>query len=112
MGALAVVIGAFGAHALEPVLESNGKSEVFETAVKYHFYHVLAALLVILIHFRLEKKLLLSAAYLFLIGILLFSGSLYLIALGAVSTLGAITPVGGLFFILGWILMGISFWNK
>ncbi|WP_373495699.1 DUF423 domain-containing protein [Aquiflexum sp.] len=109
LGGLAVAIGAFGAHGLEAVLESNGRNETFETAVKYHFYHALA-LLVIGIWQRKENttKRLNLAAWMFFVGILIFSGSLYVLSLSGVSWLGAITPIGGLAFILGWLFVALS----
>lgn len=106
LGAVAVAIGAFGAHGLEAVLTRNGRIETFETAVKYHFYHALAILLVgIMLGFLQENKKLKASAYSFLAGIIVFSGSLYFLSLTNIRWLGAITPVGGLAFILGWILL-------
>jgi uncharacterized membrane protein YgdD (TMEM256/DUF423 family) len=107
-GAAAVAIGAFGAHGLEPILESNGRIETFETAVKYHFYHALAILAVSIWHrFEPGIKILPKAMWSFLVGILIFSGSLYVLSLTGITWLGAITPLGGVAFILGWVLL---FW--
>lgn len=113
LGGLAVAIGAFGAHGLEALLESNGRTETFETAVKYHFYHALA-ILAVGIWQRIEKtdKRLNTAVWMFLIGILIFSGSLYALSLTGISWLGAITPIGGLAFILGWVFVVLSAKNK
>jgi uncharacterized membrane protein YgdD (TMEM256/DUF423 family) len=106
LGALAVGIGAFGAHGLEGILETHGRLETFETAVKYHFYHALAMLAVgIWYSFQPERKWLKPAIWSFLFGILIFSGSLYILSLTGITWLGAITPLGGLAFILGWILI-------
>jgi uncharacterized membrane protein YgdD (TMEM256/DUF423 family) len=105
-GGLAVILGAFGAHGLESILESNGRTETFETAVKYHFYHSLA-ILAVGIWQRLEQKnsFLQRAGILFAIGILIFSGSLYILSLTGITWLGAITPIGGVFFIIGWVFL-------
>ena len=101
---MTVGIGAFGAHALKPMLESSGRLETFETAVKYHFYHSLALLtLGIWASAKpgLEKTSL--SFWGFTLGILIFSGSLYLLCLSGVTWLGAITPIGGVAFIVGWL---------
>ena len=96
-GALAVMAGAFAAHGLKARLSADALS-VFETGARYHMYHALAMALVALVPER-------RAAALFLAGIFLFSGSLYLLALTGVTILGAITPIGGLCFIAGWGLV-------
>lgn len=103
-GALAVAIGAFGAHGLKPMLEASGRLETFETAVKYHFYHSLALFgLGILALVRPEWKKLSLGYWGFSLGILIFSGSLYVLCLSGITWLGAITPLGGVAFILGWL---------
>jgi uncharacterized membrane protein YgdD (TMEM256/DUF423 family) len=108
VGALSVGIGAFGAHGLEPILESNGRLDTFETAVKYHFYHALAMLAVAIWYdLQPERKILVKVMWSFLIGILIFSGSLYVLSLTGIRWLGAITPLGGVAFILGWLML---FW--
>ncbi|AFL84864.1 uncharacterized small membrane protein [Belliella baltica DSM 15883] len=109
LGALAVGIGAFGAHSLAGILAEYGRTETFETAVKYHFYHALAIALigVLKIQFPNNKKLNFSG-YFFLAGIIIFSGSLYVMSLTGITWLGAITPFGGLAFILGWIYLFLS----
>lgn len=113
LGGLAVAIGAFGAHGLEAVLESNGRTETFETAVKYHFYHALAILFVgIWQHLDQTVKKLNTVVWMFFVGILIFSGSLYALSLTGISWLGAITPLGGVAFILGWGLLAFSVKNK
>ena len=105
-GILAVILGAFGAHALKSLLEPSGL-EVWKTAVSYHFYHTLALLFVSIIPAS-NSKAANMAAWFFSLGILFFSGSLYLIStkeilnISQLSVLGPITPIGGLFFILGW----------
>jgi uncharacterized membrane protein YgdD (TMEM256/DUF423 family) len=103
-GALAVGIGAFGAHGLKPMLESAGRLETFETAVKYHFYHSLA-LLALGIWTSLKPQLNRSSLsyWGFTIGIIIFSGSLYTLCISGVTWLGAITPFGGVALIVGWL---------
>ena len=103
-GAIAVGIGAFGAHGLKPMLESTGRLETFETAVKYHFYHSLALLALgtwTSVKPGLKKTAL--SFWGFSLGILIFSGSLYVLCLSGVTWLGAITPIGGGAFIVGWL---------
>ncbi|MFD2202939.1 DUF423 domain-containing protein [Shivajiella indica] len=104
LGALAVGIGAFGAHGLKPILEANAKVDTFETAVKYHFYHTIAILiLAIWLNIQPEMKKISRVIWSFFVGILIFSGSLYFLSLTGINWLGAITPIGGLFFIYGWL---------
>ena len=96
-GFLAVALGAFGAHSLKPVLLQHQTLEVWEKAVLYHIFHTLA--LLFLASRPLVSK---GAALSFLLGICLFSGSLYLLAATNVRWLGAITPLGGVSFLIGW----------
>ncbi|GMQ27505.1 DUF423 domain-containing protein [Algoriphagus confluentis] len=104
LGALAVGIGAFGAHGLEPLLIKNGRLETFETAVSYHFYHVLALFGISLLSLiKPDWKYLSFSAWCMVLGILIFSGSLYVLSLTGITWLGAITPIGGVGFILGWL---------
>ena len=106
-GFLAVIFGAFGAHSLKKLI-SVEQLEVWQTAVQYHFYHTLAILFLSTFS-RSRNKIINFSFYCFTLGILLFSGSLYLISLKnilgieSVGVLGPITPVGGLFFMLGWL---------
>lgn len=109
LGALAVGIGAFGAHGLKEILAETGRAETFETGVKYHFYHSLALLLIgLLATVKPEWGKLSLAAILMVVGILIFSGSLYILSLTGITWLGAITPLGGLAFIGGWILVFVA----
>ncbi|WP_092174011.1 DUF423 domain-containing protein [Cyclobacterium xiamenense] len=109
-GALAVIFGAFGAHALEPLLTETGRLDTYQTAVSYHFYHSLALLLVgILYQNNPQMARLKLSAWFFLVGILVFSGSLYLLCLSQLTWLGAITPLGGVGFIAGWVFLFLSF---
>jgi uncharacterized membrane protein YgdD (TMEM256/DUF423 family) len=106
-GFLAVAFGAFGAHALRARL-SPDMLAVFETGVRYHMYHALALMLTSAAIGHLGPARLLEwAGWLFTAGIVLFSGSLYALALTGVSTLGAITPVGGLAFLGGWACLAM-----
>lgn len=103
-GALAVGIGAFGAHGLKAILEETGRIETFETAVKYHFYHSLGLFLTgILALVKPDWKGFSFAAISMILGILIFSGSLYVLSLTGITWLGAITPLGGVAFIVGWL---------
>jgi uncharacterized membrane protein YgdD (TMEM256/DUF423 family) len=102
-GLLAVVLGAFGAHGLKHLLAQNGTAAIWETAVLYHFIH--AVMLFILA----ERNTFPSIAWWsFLAGILFFSGSLYLLAVTNARWLGAVTPVGGVSFIIGWGALLVS----
>ena len=103
LGALTVAIGAFGAHALRPSLEAAGRLDTFETGVKYQMYHVLAIFLTGLLQAYRPQKLLNRASLFFLLGILIFSGSLYTLSLSGITKLGAVAPIGGVLFIAGWI---------
>jgi uncharacterized membrane protein YgdD (TMEM256/DUF423 family) len=102
LGFLGVAFGAFGAHALRARLSADMLA-VFETGVRYQMYHTFAVLIVAAAIGHLGRThLLVAAGWLFTAGIVLFSGSLYALALTGVGTLGAITPIGGLLFLLGW----------
>lgn len=102
---LAVMAGAFGAHGLRAQVSARAL-EVFQTAVTYQVYHALALVLVALLAgFGIHRRLLTLAAGFFLAGILLFSGSLYLLVLTELSWPGPITPVGGVCFMVGWALV-------
>src|ERR1700704_4461209 len=100
-GLIAVGFGAFGAHGLRGRL-SPEMLAVFETGVRYQMYHALALLLVAAVMARMGGWLIVTAGWSFTAGILIFSGSLYALALTGVTTLGAITPIGGLAFLIGW----------
>jgi len=108
VAALAVAAGAFGAHGLRGHL-APAELATFETAARYHLVHALAALLAADRAGRSAGSLAAAAAACFLGGVVLFSGSLYALALGGPTVLGAITPFGGLAFILGWLLLGLTF---
>jgi len=110
-GMSAVITGAFGAHALKGKLDTYALG-VFDTAVQYHFYHSLALLAVGIIALsQPQTTLLRSSGWLFAIGIVVFSGSLYLLSLTGARWLGAITPLGGLAFIGGWACLAATGWK-
>jgi uncharacterized membrane protein YgdD (TMEM256/DUF423 family) len=102
VGFLAVALGAFGAHSLKDLLASNGTASIWEKAVFYHFIH--AVMLFVLAQ---RPSLQVGPWVSFLIGIVIFSGSLYLLAVTNVRILGAITPFGGISFIVGWVWLAI-----
>jgi uncharacterized membrane protein YgdD (TMEM256/DUF423 family) len=105
---LAVILGAFGAHALKKTL-TDDMLTVYNTAVDYHFIHALGVLLIgILLSQYPESSWLLAAAITLIIGMIVFSGSLYALSLTGIRTLGMITPLGGLAFIIGWLLMAVG----
>ena len=106
-GGLAVVIGAFGAHGLESLLDEK-TLKTFHTGVEYQFYHVFALLFVGLLQKNSPSRLLNVAGSLFIIGILVFSGSLYAYVLTGIHQFGMITPIGGLAFIIAWLLLAVS----
>ena len=112
-GALAVALGAFAAHALKQRLDEHSLS-IFETATKYQFYHTIALILTALLHRENQNPFAVWSCRFFVSGIIVFSGSLYALALlgSSHSYLGAITPFGGLMFILGWISLFLSFRKK
>lgn len=101
---LAVALGAFGAHALRQRL-SPEMLAVFETGVRYHLYHALALFAVAWLQERHPGSLVQASGWAFTLGIVLFSGSLYLLSATGVRALGAITPLGGLAFLVGWVLL-------
>ena len=107
-GALSVAIGAFGAHGLKKILEESGRMDTFETGVKYQFYHTIALFLVAILIEKMPFSQMHYAGWCFVVGIVIFSGSLYALCLSGITKLGAITPIGGLFFIVGWVLMALA----
>ncbi|MFN8446924.1 MAG: DUF423 domain-containing protein [Caldilineaceae bacterium] len=112
LGGLAVALGAFGAHALRDRLDERMLAN-FETGVRYHFYHALALVaVVVVIKLWPTSTLANYAGWLFVVGILIFSGSLYLMALTGARWLGAITPIGGVAFIAGWLCLALAAWRS
>ena len=112
LGALSVMIGAFGAHALRATLEASGRLETFETAVKYQFYHTSALLAIGLLMYQIPDKWLYYAALAMIGGILIFSGSLYILCITGVRWLGAITPIGGVLMIAGWVMLFLVVYRR
>lgn len=110
-GALGVMIGAFGAHALGDMLEKTGRTATFETAVKYQMYHSLALLATGILLDRYASKWLEYAGWSYLGGIIIFSGSLYILCLTNVGKWGAVTPIGGLAFIAAWLFLFLGVWK-
>jgi uncharacterized membrane protein YgdD (TMEM256/DUF423 family) len=107
-GALAVMLGAFGAHGLKNRL-SPELMVIYQTGIQYHFYHALALLACgVLAHQGMESGAMCISAYLFVTGIVVFSGSLYVLAITDIRWLGAITPIGGVAFIAGWLALAIA----
>lgn len=117
-GALAVAFGAFGAHGLERLTDDVKTLHGFRTGVEYQMYHAFALLIAGILFDKFPVKWLKWAGNCFMAGILLFSGSLYLLTLlkiqnsGAVRFVGPLTPLGGLFFIAGWLLLFVAVIRK
>ena len=113
IAALSVGIGAFGAHALKDLLETTQRTETYETAVRYQFFHAIALLVLAASGSALnmvqnEMK---RVAFCFILGITVFSGSLYILCLSGIRWLGAITPIGGVAFIVGWLLWALAMYR-
>ncbi|MFV0376406.1 MAG: DUF423 domain-containing protein [Mangrovibacterium sp.] len=109
--AFAVIIGAFGAHGLKSRI-SPDMLQVYKTGVEYHFCHALGLLAIGILALQAPSKYLKLAAIFISAGLLLFSGSLYALAITGVKWIGAITPLGGLSFIAGWVFLGLSFFKR
>jgi uncharacterized membrane protein YgdD (TMEM256/DUF423 family) len=108
LAGLSVVIGAFGSHALKGFLEANQRTDTFNIGVTYQFYHSLALLLIGALMFKIPHRFMHYAAWSHIAGIILFSGSLYMLCLTTNTKWGAITPLGGVLFIVGWVFLTIS----
>lgn len=108
LGGISVVLGAFASHALKDKL-SDRALEIWETGTKYQMYHALALILVALLISRFPDSILLVVAgYAFVAGVAIFSGSLYALSLSGIKWLGAITPLGGAAFIIGWACLAVA----
>lgn len=107
LGFFGVGLGAFGAHALESTLETNGREDTFHTATQYHLIHAVALFVDIY-----PDKRMVWAGYLFTVGVIFFSGSLYLLAIFDWGFMGAIAPIGGTAFLSGWVCIGLAAWNS
>lgn len=112
LGGLAVILGAFGAHALKPILTANNHLETYELAVRYQFYHAFALLFIGLIMRQSTLPKLNQAAIFMMMGVVFFSGSLYALSFETGRSFAFVTPIGGLFFILGWFWMGWAILKK
>ena len=117
LGAIAVALGAFGAHGLKKIVPAE-TVQTFQTGVQYQMYHALALLLTGLLYEKCSQKFAQIAGVLFIIGIILFSGSLYLLTAGRVAETasldkaGIITPFGGIAFIAGWVFLFVAAMKK
>ncbi len=109
--ALAVAIGAFGAHGLKSHISAE-MIQIYKTGVEYHFYHALGLLLVGVLEIVMPSVSFKWPAIFLSAGIILFSGSLYVLAITGIKALGAITPLGGLSFIVGWIILFVTVWKN
>jgi uncharacterized membrane protein YgdD (TMEM256/DUF423 family) len=112
LGGTSVAAGAFASHALKEKL-SDRALEIFETGARYQMYHALALLLVALLLLRAEtnQTLLTTTGIAFIAGVVIFSGSLYALSLSGIKWLGAITPLGGVAFLIGWGCLAIAAWG-
>ncbi len=110
MAMIGVAAGAFGAHGLRPILSEKMMS-VFETAVRYQLVHALAMLIAGLSAVVLKHRVFVRAAWSFFLGMLIFSGSLFILSVTDIRTLGMLTPVGGLAFLIGWIFLAWGYWK-
>ena len=106
-GFLSVALGAFGAHSLKTLVDEYGKS-IYEKAVIYQMFHTIALFAVGLLQLYFRNTSFSIAGACFLTGILLFSGSLYVLAITGIKWIGAITPIGGVSFLLGWVFFGLK----
>lgn len=111
LAGLAVMLGAFGAHALKAKISPEDLT-VFDTAVKYHMAHALGLILIGTLGFHFPKEIIYLPALLLMGGVLIFSGSLYILVLSNVRWLGAITPLGGLSMIAGWLLLVFNLYRS
>ncbi len=111
-GMIGVGMGAFGAHALGAILTANGREATYQTAVQYHLIHTLALLFVASAIRRWPGNLARASGIFFAIGITIFSGSLYILAIFNLPIMGAVAPIGGVAFILGWLLLGLTAWQN
>jgi uncharacterized membrane protein YgdD (TMEM256/DUF423 family) len=112
LAGLAVALGAFGSHALKGMLIQSGRTETFEIAVRYQMYHALAMLFAGIVMKNESDRKASIAAGLFLIGVILFSGSLYILCLSPLPGVVYLTPMGGVFFMAGWFFLFLHFWNN
>lgn len=112
LGMVGVGMGAFGAHALGDILEANGRGATYDTAVQYHLLHALAILFVSSAVRRWPGSLTRAAGVFFGLGIVLFSGSLYILAIFNLTAMGAVAPLGGIALMIGWLCLGLTAWQN
>jgi uncharacterized membrane protein YgdD (TMEM256/DUF423 family) len=112
LGFLAVALGAFGAHALKDTLTANGRVETYELAVKYQFYHTIALLAIGLLMEKIPGSPLLISSALITVGVILFSGSLYALALTSLRFVVFLTPLGGVLMLAGWAMLIYAVFTK
>ena len=112
LGFFGVALGAFGAHALESTLEANGRTDTFHTATQYHLIHTIALLCVAWLVEQYPSKAIEWAGYLFIGGVIFFSGSLYVLSIFDVEIMGAVAPIGGTAFLGGWFCVGLTVWRS
>lgn len=111
LGGLGVALGAFGAHGLKKIVDPD-LLQVWETGVRYHLFHTLALFGIGLLRRQIEGTALTVGGWLFVAGITIFSGTLYLMTVTGARWLGAITPIGGLSLIAGWVALAIGVWKR
>lgn len=111
LAGVAVLLGAFGAHGLKSKVSPEDLT-IFETGVRYHMYHAIGLLIIGGLGFHVSQQILQTPAYLLLGGILIFSGSLYILVLTNTRWLGAITPIGGICFVAGWLLLAFNLYKS
>ena len=111
-GFLAGAVGAFGAHALKSLLTANNRLDTFELASRYHFYHTLVLLGISLLLKQTDSKRFFISLVFILTGMILFSGSLYILAITNYTPIAMITPVGGLFLLAGWAVLLYAAFEK
>lgn len=111
LGGISVIFGAFASHALKDRL-SDRALQIWETGTKYQMYHAIALILIALLITRFPSSTpLMVSGYAFIAGVILFSGSLYALSLSGIKWLGAITPLGGVAFIIGWACLAVAAWG-
>ena len=108
LGGLSVALGAFGAHALKHILAEHGRTDTYELAVRYQFYHTLALLIMAALADKLDEGKASWSALLMTSGTIVFSGSLYILSLSGQTIWGAVTPIGGVLLIAGWLMLLLS----
>ncbi len=112
LGFLGVGLGAFGAHALKSMLEASNRLETYETAVKYQFYHASFLILIGLLSKDFTASTLKYSGYTTLAGVIIFSGSLYIICFTGIKAFGAVAPIGGTLLLAGWALLFITIFKS